>query len=135
MVTDCWELCEGVTDLDNNFNGICVRQADTGIEVAYVSCDILREVTLAGTFDVCHMCETGYTEGQVAEFLPPGYIAIPVISRDSQLVLTIGPDYELSFVDEMDVVVDSSIISVESTNEYTEFGETDERLRMLLGIL
>lgn len=133
MLDSNWIKCEGVVDSENECDTVACRASDLGIELAYMSCGEIRTVTVQGIFNVCPMAATGYNQEQVIEFLLPGYIAVPVEYQTKNVVITISPDYDVSIIDEEDVIPnDVSVVEIE---ENAELDQVDEEVRSVLGIM
>ena len=134
MLEKEWVRSEGVTDSQNSFDAVCVKAADSGISIAYSVNGDVYIVDIKGVFDVSPMAATGYTQEQVQEFLQPGSIAVPVIVQNQAHVLTISYDYNLTIVDEMDVIA-KGIVDVDNVEECVETDDLDETLKSLLGFM
>lgn len=134
MIGKDWVLTEGCTDLENNCDRVAARAADEGITVAYISLGFGYWVTIKGAFDICPMAATGYTQEQVREALPAGWVAVPIMVGTTALVLQIGPDYELSTIkDEMDVFA-KGIVDIDSVAEAESISDLPENLREILEV-
>lgn len=129
-----WEKTEGVVDTENSYDVICARAVDCGISISYVINGELYIVDVSGIFDICPMTATGYTTEQIREMLPPGTIAVPIMLKGVSRVLTINSDYEMTVVDEEDVVA-NGIIDLDNVEECVDPDEADEDLVQMLGIV
>lgn len=135
MLGNEWVLTEGCTDLENNCERVAARAAaDEGITVAYIALNSCYQVTLKGVFDICPMAATGYTQEQVRESLPIGYVAVPIMVGTTALVLQIGPDYELNTIKDEEDVIAKGIVDIDDVVEAEDPSEIDEDLRRILEV-
>lgn len=128
-----WTICDGVTDSENTSDRVVCKVQDSSIELAYVNVGVITTLTLEGVFETCRMQETGHTAEQLKDILMPGCIAVPVYYGMTKVVLIIDADYNVSTLDEEDVVP-KDVQAVDIT-EYDNYEDADETIRNALDVL